>query len=80
MDLCKNCVCQPVCAVYYATGGIARCEHYHATEGYAKKLPADEAVRVELTVMCSRCGAHMLPQDHVCPGCGAIMEEEKCDL
>ena len=76
-NICDNCVCQKVCAIYRATGGVAKCEYYHVAETFAKKLPADEAVRVELTVMCSRCRCHMLPQDHVCPGCGAIMEEEK---
>lgn len=42
---------------------------------YADRLDAIEPVTVVLTKMCSRCKCHMLPQDHVCPGCGAIMRE-----
>lgn len=83
--ICKNCVCQPVCCVFNATGGVATCEYKrmaHDCVVYATKLPADEAIRVELTNVCSRCGAHMLAQDNVCPGCGSIMmeDEQECDL
>jgi hypothetical protein len=78
INICTDCVCRPVCCVYNATGGVAQCEHYCAAgRTYATKLPADEAVTVSLTVVCSRCAAHMLPQDHVCPGCGAIMKESE---
>ena len=72
---CKDCVCRPVCAVYRATGGMKECRFYHAPDAYADRLDADECVYVMLTKMCSRCKCHMLPQDHVCPGCGAIMRE-----
>ena len=40
---------------------------------YADMLDAEASVFVFLTKMCSRCKAYMLPQDNVCPGCGAIM-------
>lgn len=76
--ICKNCVCKPVCAIFNATGGVTICEYKCEVQNsvvYATKLPADEAIRVELTNVCSRCGTHMLLQDNVCPGCGAIMRE-----
>ena len=84
-EFCKDCMCKPVCCVFNATGGVATCEHKrtaHDCVVYATKLSADEAVSVMLTIVCSRCGAHMLPQDHVCPGCGSIMveDEQECDL
>lgn len=77
-NICKGCVCKPVCCVFNATGGVTICKYKSEVKNnvvYATKLPADEAIRVELTNMCSRCGTHMLPQDNVCPGCGSIMRE-----
>ena len=26
--MCDKCVCQPVCSIYRATGGVKQCEHY----------------------------------------------------
>lgn len=75
LKLCKDCVCRPVCAVCRATGGMKKCRFYHAPDVSAVKLDAKEPAYVMLTKMCSRCMCHMLPQDHVCPGCGAIMHE-----
>lgn len=43
---------------------------------YAEMLPAEEAVHLVATVVCSRCMCHMIPQDSFCPGCGAIMRRE----
>ena len=72
--ICDNCVCMPVCEVYRATGGVARCKHRHEGSFYATKLSATEVIEVTLTKRCSRCDCYMLETDHVCPGCGAIMK------
>lgn len=26
---CDDCACKPICAVFMATGGVNRCNHYH---------------------------------------------------
>lgn len=65
-------------AVLRAAPGAAYCidrvrTAYLSVE--AERLEAKEPVSVVLTKMCSRCMCHMLPQDHFCPGCGAVMKE-----
>ena len=31
-EICSICVCQPVCAIFNATGGVAQCEYFHTKE------------------------------------------------
>ena len=78
-NVCDDCVCLPVCGIYNATGGIGQCKHRTVREKveYATKIRASEPNHVILTMKCSRCGAYMLEQDHVCPACGAIMRGEQ---
>ena len=67
-------------AVLHEAPGVAYCidrlRAVDATETtYADMIDTKEPVYVMLTKMCSRCMCHMLPQDNVCPGCGAIMRK-----
>lgn len=31
-EICKICVCRPVCSIYNATGGVAQCKHFYTKE------------------------------------------------
>ena len=31
-EICKVCVCKPVCAVFNATGGVAQCRYFYTKE------------------------------------------------
>lgn len=30
LNLCDVCVCEPVCMIYRATGGVVSCNHFHS--------------------------------------------------
>ena len=69
-------------AVLHEAPGAAYCiDRIKAVDAvetvYADLVDAEEYVHTVLTKMCSRCKAHMLPTDNVCPGCGAIMRNLK---
>ena len=72
-NICNACVCQSVCGVYHATGGMNKCDHYHEKDCYIHRVRA-EAHQVTMTMKCGRCGAYVLEQDHLCPGCGAMFD------
>lgn len=71
--ICDECACQPVCEIYRATGGVTRCCWMVPAERYVKRVRA-EAHQVTMTMKCGRCGAYVLEQDHLCPGCGAMFD------
>ena len=75
--MCNNCIHQPVCSIYRATGGVKKCEH-HKEELKGEWLPFG---RIELK--CSNCGflwflgcqeCGVSPDNtSYCPMCGADM-------
>ena len=74
--ICDECLCWPICSTYRATNGVRHCKYFYAGSPHAKMERAKEPVSVVLIMQCGRCGAHVLEQDHICPGCGAILDRE----
>lgn len=31
-EICKICVCKPVCTIFNATGGVAQCRYFYTKE------------------------------------------------
>lgn len=75
--ICGDCACIPVCAIYTATGGVARCKYKVAKTPRGEWIYApcedDETVWV---YHCSLCGALSAQKHPYCRECGAQMEAE----
>jgi hypothetical protein len=71
--MCDNCIHQPVCSIYRATGGVKSCEH-HKEERTARWVPARKGKDMEFMVECSYCHVIGSPRWKSCPVCEAKME------
>lgn len=75
--LCDDCVCQPVCSIYRATGYIIRCVYFHKDDVVRAKWEQECRNRLR----CSRCHKgfntdYWFGRDY-CSFCGAKMEEKE---
>ena len=83
--MCNNCIHQPVCSIYRATGGVKKCEHHkEERKGEWKQKRLNNFRMWE--VRCSECGwwgiedydQYDNPSNfNFCPECGADMRGEE---
>jgi hypothetical protein len=78
ITMCNNCIHQPVCSIYRATGGKKNCEH-HREERRGEWVNSRYSPNYgEYEEQCSYCNewsaAYGKP---FCPNCGADMRGEK---
>lgn len=80
--MCNNCIHQPVCAKYTATGGHVReCEHFkEERRGKWKHIHIVTSTEYFTVATCSVCGNReglyingRNPWYNFCPNCGADM-------
>lgn len=71
-SICDDCVCLPVCGIYSATGGVARCK-YKVNRGLHGKWICKEDETLML-YHCSLCDAPSARECPYCRECGAQME------
>lgn len=74
MELCEECVCAPVCSIFRATGGLARCVMFRSlrTGKWVVKDHGDF-----LLYHCSECDNPSAKARNYCAECGAQMDEEE---
>lgn len=80
LNLCDECICQPVCEVYRATGGVGRCEHCHmvgrtyvasVVHGHWKDITGGMVILGD----CSECKVRQpVIGTNYCKNCGAKMK------
>ena len=75
MKLCKDCVCQPVCSIYRATGGVAVCEYRYVEKvgQWITKWHLDPDGDYKL-FHCSLCDVPNARLRRYCTYCGARMK------
>jgi hypothetical protein len=76
-EACSDCACMPVCSIFNATGGVARCKFRvpipDKGEWIYKPFQGDESVWL---FHCSKCDAPSAQKHPFCRGCGAEMKME----
>ena len=72
--MCNNCMHQPVCSIYRATGGVKKCEH-HKEEKSGYWMP--QILLGERIWDCSNCKTIGSPFWKRCPLCEAKMRGEE---
>lgn len=76
VELCEECVCAPVCSIFRATGGLARCVMFRSSRtGKWVVRPSNPE-----QVYCSECAmilAGVARGFFYCPNCGAKMDKEE---
>lgn len=72
--MCDNCICQPVCAKYTATGGhVNKCEHFkEERKGKWVWKPTNYWTYILTCSLCSRT-ENAAEDCKYCPNCGADM-------
>ena len=78
---CTQCVCNPICDIYKATGGVNECKFFYEKKQTARWIEQDglcccsacnwKAVRL---YCCEEEGWVPLFAENYCPNCGAKME------
>ena len=78
MELCKKCVCRPVCEIFRATGGVGRCKHYYSRSNisayWVVKWHIDPNGDFKL-YHCSNCDTPCAQMRRHCSYCGSHMGE-----
>lgn len=88
MELCEECVCAPVCSIFRATGGLARCVMFRSSRVETKPIVharwiVESDDKGWKKHSCSNCGCFGRTDINVflnwdyCPHCGAQMDEEE---
>lgn len=71
--MCNNCIHQPVCGKFLATGGHVReCEHYRE-DRHGRWHEVDGETEWECHYRCSKCFTRSYELTNYCPNCGADM-------
>lgn len=57
--ICNKCLCQPVCSIYRATGGVKKCEH-HREEQRRGRWEQVQRWATKAKYRCSVCGREIM--------------------